>query len=159
MFQLQENETACMSLVFSCSFQCVRDSDDGPCNRCRSKGKNCGDSRLPRDDTNHRIPKRISVGCQTEPESEDLLRSANSARQAHSSAPAATMVPDFSAWGNSGELGDFLDTSVFGMDDGSFLSGNYLDGIDENVMLAEADISWAFHGNVTTTHQPQPSDA
>ena len=141
----------------------MRDSDDVACNRCKSKGKECGNSRLPGDDINHRIPKRVSVACQTEPESSELLRSANSAvqhevRRGLSSPPSATMAPEFTAWRDMRELGDFSH-GLFGMDDGRLhVSGDYLGGIDPNFLLEDAEVDWpSFADNVRTPHPPQTS--
>jgi hypothetical protein len=87
----------------------VRDSDDGPCNRCRTKGRSCGASTLPKDDTTRRIPKRASIGCQTEPQSADRLQASNSDMQCQtqldqSAAPATGHFGDIPQLEGMGSL-------------------------------------------------------
>ena len=98
----------------------MRDTDDAPCNRCKGKGRSCGESRLPKDDTNRRIRKRTSTGCQTEEpgQSSEVSRVPNSAVQdqtqlGHSAATAAATFGDFP---QLGETGGFMNLAVW--DDG-----------------------------------------
>lgn len=96
----------------------------------------CGDSCLPKDDTNHRIPRRISIGCQTEPQSSEFIRSPNGVqdqdRLVLSSSLAVPLSVDLSQW-DHGELFNHSFPS-----DDRWL-GNYLAEMesDANFVLAE----------------------
>lgn len=92
----------------------MKDSDDGPCNRCKTKGRRCGALTFPKDDPNHRIPKRVSVHCQTEPQSAEGLEASNSGMQCQTQLDQSAM-PTVGHFGDIPQLevmGDFLNTAL-----------------------------------------------
>ena len=110
----------------------------------------CGDSCLPKDDTNHRIPRRISIGCQTEPQSSEFIRSPNGVQDQDrivlSSALAVPLSVDLSQW-DHGELFNHSFPS-----DDRWL-GNYLAEMESDANFVLAEDLLDFGSNVKSQYQ------